>query len=431
MQSRYLPKDAQRPVLLPKDARFTELLVRDHHTRMGHQLEDATICAIRQRYWVPSIRTLVRHVASRCFTCKFRNARPKPPVAGQLPEDRVTPYVNPFTYTGLDFFGPVMVTVGRRREKLWIALFTCLTIRAVHMEVAQDLSTDACLLCIRNFCNTRGVPARIRSDRGTNFVGADGEIRNMPDFLDGAAIERELATKGVDWVFNCPGNPEAGGIWERLVQSAKRVLQVTLKETAPHVETLRSHIIEASNIINSRPLTHIPVSPTDTSPITPNHFLLGRVNATTVPVVPDRKQLCSRKQWRVLQQLYNQFWRQWLQDYLPELTRRTKLYADVEKITKGSLVLVCDGNQSRNQWQRGRVEEVVVGTDGRIRTALIRTATGSLRRPVSKLALLDVDESEPPVDGLTGPGMLPTKTQIMASGISGGQSRNEIGTSGA
>lgn len=127
----------------------------------------------------------------------------------------------------------------------------------------------------------------------------------------------DLASKGIEWKFNCPGNPEAGGAWERMVQSVKRILRVTLTKNALHVETLRSHVIEAANIINSRPRTHVPVSLLDPDPITPNHFLLGRVNSTTVPVQADERQLCSRKQWRVLQQLNNQFWRRWVSDYLP------------------------------------------------------------------------------------------------------------------
>lgn len=106
------------------------------------------------------------------------------------------------------------------------------------MEIPTDFSTDACLLCIKNICNLRGVPARIRSDQGTNFVGADNEIRRTESFIDNSAIQRELSTKSIEWRFNCPGNPEAGGAWERLVQSMKRVLAVTLKEIAPRVETL-------------------------------------------------------------------------------------------------------------------------------------------------------------------------------------------------
>lgn len=267
---------------------------------------------------------------------------------GQLPSDRVTPYVRPFSFTGLDYFGPVTVTVGRRHEKRWVALFTCLTVRAVHLELAADLSADACLLCVRNFANTRGVPQRIQSDNGTNFVGAWGEMQREPTFFDEAAMRRGLTKLGIEWHFNCPGNPEAGGAWERLVQSTKRILAVTLKEVAPRVETLRGLLIEAANILNSRPLTHLPVEPSDPEPLTPNHFLLGGPNSTTTPRVPESSLPCARKQWRICQQLTHRFWARWVRDYLPELTRRSKHYAEAPPLKAGDLVLVCDANTSRN-----------------------------------------------------------------------------------
>lgn len=386
----HLPLSAQRPILLPHGHRLTELIVSSQHAKMGHQFEGGTICGIRQTYWVPNLRSLVRRIRRTCNACKIRAARPKPTVAGQLPIDRMTPYTQPFSYTGVDYFGPVHVTVGRRREKRWICLFTCLTIRAVHMEIAHDLSTDACLVCVRNFCNIRGVPVRLRSDCGTNFVGADNELKKMGDVFDRDDVHHEMGDRGIEWRFNCPGNPEAGGAWERLVQSAKRVLAVTLKEVAPRIETLQSYVVEAANLINSRPLTHIPVSADEPSPLTPNHFLLGRTNATTCTSEFVPRQLCDRRQWRVLCQLKNHFWKRWVQEYLPELTKRGKRCEEVP-LKIDDLVMICDANQMRGQWLRGRVVRVIVGSDGRVRTAEVKTKDGLVRRPITKLAVLKLE----------------------------------------
>lgn len=314
---------------------------------------------------------------------------------GQLPVDRVTPFVRPFSYTGLDYFGPLHVTIGRRNEKRWVALFTCLTVRAVHLELARDLSTDACILCIRNFVNTRGVPVRIRSDNGTNFVGAAKELENAVPRLDCEAIARELTSRRIEWQFNCPGNPEAGGAWERMVQCVKRALYAALRETAPQVETLRSVLIEAANIVNSRPLTHVPVDLTDELPLTPNHFLLGVPNATQTPGPNDEKLHTLRKQWRVAQHLKNTFWKQWLDSNLPELTRRTKWHAEVKPLAIGDLVIVCDTNIPRGQWRRGRIVDVFPGKDGRVRTAAVKTSDGIVKRPASRLAVLDIAVGEP------------------------------------
>lgn len=385
----YLSSDSKRPILLPDDHRFTYLLVRHHHERMAHQLVDATIAAVRQRYWVPRLRKLVRQVQHDCRRCRLRNAKPTIPIQGQLPRDRMDAYARPFTNTGLDYFGPVMVTIGRRREKRWVALFTCLTVRAVHLEIAEDLSTDACLVCIRNLCNVRGVPSLIRCDNGTNFIGARNELERESNFFDPTAIQRDLSTRGVEWRFNCPANPEAGGAWERLVQSVKRVLRVTLKEEAPRVETLRSLLLEAANMINSRPLTHIQVDPFDMKPITPNHFLLGGPNVATVPNPADVEPRATRKQWQICRRLSRIFWRQWVRDYLPELTRRNKHYPEQPPLKIGDLVVVCDGNLPRSKWMRGRIEGVTIGKDCIIRTATVRTKDGAMRRPITKLAILD------------------------------------------
>lgn len=149
-------------------------------------------------------------------------------------------------YTGLDYLGPVQVAIGRRSEKRWVALFTCLTIRAVHLELAQDLSTDACIVCLRSFMSIRGVPIRIRYDNDTNFVGAQKELPNAMGSLNQDAIQCVLSSKGVEWMFNCPSNPEAGGCL----------------------------LNEAANIVNPRPLTHVPVDTIESEPFTPNHFLL-------------------------------------------------------------------------------------------------------------------------------------------------------------
>lgn len=392
---RYISSDAKRPILLPRAHYFSTLLVRHYHESvMAHQLVDATIAAVRAKYWVPGLRALVQQVRRDCCACRVRTAMPGKHSQGQLPRDRMDAYARPFTNTGLDFFGPVFVTVGRRHEKRWVALFTCLTVRAVHLEIAADLSTDACLTCIRNLCHIRGVPSLIRCDNGTNFVGARNELARDEQFFDSEAIQRELSTKNIEWRFNCPANPEAGGAWERLVQSVKRVLQVTLKEEAPRVETLRSLLLEAANMVNSRPLTHLQLEPDDPEPITPNHFLIGGPNIATAPDPADAEPRATRKQWKICRGLSRRFWQQFVRDYLPELTRRSRHYAEQPPLCVGDLVIVCDEQQPRGRWARGRVIEVAVAPDGVVRTASVQTANGVLRRPATKLARIDVSPSD-------------------------------------
>ena len=349
------------------------------------------ICEVRRKYWIPRLRSLLRKVQSSCSVCKILRAQPRQQFMGPLPADRLTPYVRPFTYTGLDYFGPVVVTIGRRHEKRWIALFTCLTIRAVHLEVAHDLSTDACIVVIRNFINRRGVPMRLRSDNGTTFIGANNVAVKFKDVFECGRLEDELSSRGVEWLFSSPANPSEGGIWERMVQSVKRVLRHTLKQVAPREHTLQCFIIEAENIVNSRPLTHLPVDPAQSEPLTPNHFLLGSANTARTPGVQDPNPRHLRKQWLISRQLRDAFWKRWIMEYLPTLTRRSKWCQRVKPLAVGDLVLICDVNSPRHHWTRGRIVRLYAGSDGVCRKAEVSTAKGVIRRPASRLAVLDVD----------------------------------------
>ncbi|KAL7743863.1 hypothetical protein ACLKA6_000267 [Drosophila palustris] len=359
-----IPERARQPIILPTGHTLTNLVVKWYHDIFHHQNDELIINEIRRKFWIINLRQAVKRAKTNCQYCKNKRAIPRPPLMGQLPKDRVTPYQRPFSYVGLDYFGPVMVTIGRRHEKRWVALFTCLTIRAMHLELAADLSTDSCILCIRNFVNRRGVPVKIRSDMGTNFVGANNELMKTKDLFDWNNIKSELSNKGINWEFNCPSNPSSGGCWERLVRSTKRVLAITLKEQAPQVETLRSLLIEAENIVNSRPLTHIPVDIDDPEPLTPNHFLLGTTNSTQTP--GDDENFCYRKQYRIAKQLKDKFWKRWLREYLPTITRRTKWNSRTKSISVGVVVIICEDNLPRGSWKKGIIIQTLPAKDGQI-----------------------------------------------------------------
>lgn len=387
-----VPLFTRRPIILPRQHHLTTLVIDHYHHFYRHQNEELIMCEVRRKFWINGLRALVRSAKKRCQHCKNEAAKPETPQMGQLPADRLTPYVTPFTFSGLDYFGPVYVSVGRRREKRWVALFTCLTIRAIHLEIVESLSTDSCLMSLRNFFNLRGIPKIMRSDNATTFVGAKGELTNVPELYNQSQIISESTMRGMEWIFNCPANPSAGGCWERLVQSVKRVLKQSLKEQAPRVETLRSYLMEAANIVNSRPLTHIPVSSIEEDPLTPNHFLLGQSNGIQCPGAEDEKIWTIRKQWRIANALKNHFWRRWIREYLPTLARRTKDFNKPDPIKIGDLVIVCDEDVPRRQWIRGIVEKLFPAKDGQIRRVELRTNGRTLQRPVSKLAILDVDD---------------------------------------
>ena len=168
------------------------------------------------------LRSASRKIKSRCIKCRHRNANPIHPPMADLPRERLDEHVFAFTHTGVDYFGPFEVKSPRRTLKRWRRLFTCLTIRAVNVEVAQSLDTESWLAAVTRFNARRGYPNNIISDNGTNFFGAANELKTFMNEWDKAKIESNLAQKKISWKFNPPGAPHFGGIWARLVQTARK-----------------------------------------------------------------------------------------------------------------------------------------------------------------------------------------------------------------
>ena len=193
----------------------------------------------------------------------------------ELPKIRLIPYEPPFTNSGVDYFGPFYVKRGRGKvaEKRWGAIFVCMNSRAVHLEVAKSLETDDFILLLMRFLNRRGHVKELRSDNGTNFVGADREIKEAIKHIDDEKVRSELLQRGCKWVFHPPGASHMSGVWERLVKSVKRSLKAIIGKDLINEEVLQTVFTEAERIANSRPLTRNSSSPDDDERLTTSHFL--------------------------------------------------------------------------------------------------------------------------------------------------------------
>ncbi|XP_062557065.1 uncharacterized protein LOC134221917 [Armigeres subalbatus] len=167
-------------------------------------------------------------------------------------------------------------------------------------------------------------------------------------------------------------------------------------------------LAEVENIINSRPLTSIPLDDDQSPVLTPNHFLLGSSNGLRPWVAFDDSSKALKYGWELSQTLTNQFWKQWLRDYLPTITRRTKWFAETKPICVNDIVIIVDPKLPRNTWPKGRVISIKKGSDGKVRSAAVQTSSGIYERPTVKLAVLDVgvrsnghqDNQEPIPGGL-------------------------------
>ncbi|XP_058456470.1 uncharacterized protein LOC131433879 [Malaya genurostris] len=306
-----------------------------------------------------------------------------------LPAVRLTPHIRAFSYTGVDYFGPMQVKQGRCLVKRWVALFTCLTIRAVHLEIVHSLTTQSCVMAIRRFISRRGSPLVFYSDNGTCFKGASNMLSEQIQTLH-KNCAASFTNARTSWYFNPPSAPHMGGCWERMVRSVKAALSaITEYSRYPTDEVLETVVLDAESMVNSRPLTYIPLEDENQEALTPNHFLLYGAQGVVQPktaFVTDGVTL--RDSWKLTQYLVDQCWRRWVREYLPTLTRRTKWFQPIRPLRPGDVVYVVDENK-RNGWRRGRVVEVLAGRDGQVRRAVLQTSEGIIKRPTVKLALID------------------------------------------
>ncbi|XP_055600813.1 uncharacterized protein LOC129749764 [Uranotaenia lowii] len=382
--------DTKNPIILPRNHHITRLIVSNIHSAYHHQNHETIINEIRQRYYIPGLRSLYKNIRKDCQVCKNQRVKPQVPLMSELPLSRLSAYTRPFSYMGIDYFGPMLVVNGRKQEKRWGVLATCLTIRAIHLQVVHSLTTSSCIMAIRNIMSRRGVPICIYSDRGTNFIGADRELKSVLKDVNQNRLMEEFTSPDTQWSFNPPASPHMGGAWERLIRSVKQNMAKLNPNHRPNDEILENMLIEIENIVNSRPLTHVPVEDSNSLVLTPNHFLLGSSNGLKPWVPFDDSSSAVRRSWQLSQTMANVFWRHWVHDYLPTLTRRSKWFDDTKPIEVDDIAVIIDPNLPRNCWPKGRIIATNISPDGRRRWATIQTSTGVYNRPVAKLAILDI-----------------------------------------
>jgi hypothetical protein len=200
-----------------------------------------------------------------------------------LPKDRVTPGKPPFTNVGVDCFGPFTVKRGRHVKRYGV-LFTCLAIRAVHIEIANNLDTDSFINALRRFVARRGQPEEIRSDNGTNFVGGNRELWESINLWNQEKINQFLTQRNVKWTFNPPKASHHGGVWEHCIRTVRKVLNAIMTEQVLDDERLYTLMCEGEAIVNGRPITKVSDDPKDLEALTPNHLLLLQKGSHVPPV---------------------------------------------------------------------------------------------------------------------------------------------------
>ena len=380
--------ESKHPAILPAKSHVTELIVQDVHQAVGHQGRQHVLTSLREKFWVVRANAAVRRVLSRCLTCRRLQGRPLSQKMADLPVDRVTPDHPPFTFAAVDLFGPFLVKRGRSMVKRYGVLFTCLTTRAVHIEVAHSLSTDSFVNALRRFVSRRGRVKEMRSDNGTNFVGAERELREEIDRWNQQQIHEAMLQHHIKWKFNPPGASHHGGVWERQIRSIRKILRSLLLSQVVEEEGLTTLLCEVESILNSRPLTPASDDPSDSEPLTPNHLLLLRSGPRLPPGTFSSSDNYTRRRWRQIQHLASEFWRRWRREYLQTLQQRQKWTRQERNLEVGDVVIIVDKSVPRNTWSIGRVKRVLPDASGVVRVADVQTKSTVLNRPVTKLVLL-------------------------------------------
>ncbi|XP_045213485.2 uncharacterized protein LOC123564176 [Mercenaria mercenaria] len=383
------------PILLPAKHPLTRLIVLDAHQKQLHSGISATICHLRQRYWIQTIRQCVKSLLRRCITCRKINSPPySAPDPPPLPAYRVESSP-PFTTTGVDYSGALFVKSETGLEsKAYVCLFTCAATRAIHLELVHDLTENSFIQAFRRFVSRRSLPRMIISDNAATFHAASNTLKTM---FQTQTLRNHINRSGTEWKFIPTRAPWFGGWWERMVGLVKTSLKKVLGRAFVTFEALQTTLTEVEAILNDRPLTYVISENTDPEPITPSHLLTGRritaISDATDPSTIIRNQQIITKRVRVQHELIHRWWARLKSDYVTSLRERhTQSGRNEQTIRIGDVVQVHD-DSSRLLWKLA-VEELVPGRDGLIRAAKIRTGSGHTIRPIVRLYPLKINENE-------------------------------------
>lgn len=390
----------KNPVIVPSQHHIATLLVRHYHEDVKHQGRHFTEGAVRAAgYWIIGGKKLISSILHKCVTCRKLRGKQEHQKMSDLPPDRLQPSP-PFTYVGVDTFGPWTVVARRTRggqslNKRWAILFTCLNTRAIHIEVVEDMGASGFINALRRFISIRGKVQEFRSDQGTNFVGSIDDLKIDTVNVEDGQIKDFLYNKGVVWKFNPPHSSHMGGAWERMIGITRRILDSMLTTVSAKNlthEVLTTFLAEVSAIVNARPIVAVSSDPEAPAILTPSTLLTMKTDHVTERTEKWSMADLYKAQWRRVQALADTFWSRWRNEYLHTLQTRRKWKDTQTNIKEGDVVLLKDKGVNRNQWPTGLVTRVFPGRDGHVRKSMVRVVRNGIpkeyTRPITEMVFL-------------------------------------------
>lgn len=395
-----IPYEQRHPIIIPKNHHITNLIIQDCHQRLFHAGARLTLSIIRESYWPIDGLSCTKGIIRKCVKCFRKQPKTINQLMGELPSFRVTPS-KPFTNVGVDLAGPYLLKDGKLRNrtltKAYIVLFICFSSKAIHLELASELTTHSFLNALKRFVARRGLCRNIFSDNGTNFVGTKNYLndlyQNLNNIVSDNAIRAYLLNNKIQWHFNPVKSPSFGGLWERAIGSVKSHLRLILNDIRLTFESFYTILVQIEAILNSRPLYPLSDDPNDIDPLTPAHFLIGS-SMEAIPE-PDNREIKTNRlnHYQHLQQLINHFWSRWTKEYLNNLQMRNKWHKPPSLIKPGCLVIVKDENLPPRIWPMGRIVNVYPGKDDIVRVVDVKMKNGTFRRALNKICILPLEEN--------------------------------------
>ena len=384
--------DQKHPIILPKNHYFTYALVHHLHINDMHLSNDSLYWKVKDRFWIPQSRRLISQVIKRCVSCSKFNAVKATQIMAPNPRPRLQ-IAQPWIYVGVDLTGALPILIKKSKllkvsdlppdmnkvkyspptENAYIVLFTCLSTRAIHLEIVLSNYAEEFLNSFLRFVSLNGTCLHLYSDNATYFQKAKNKLyeeRSRVNSKLGKFSQVEFT-----WHFQTPVAGHVGGLWERMIKMVKQSLQKSIRHTKLTYYELLTTIRLIQAAINDRPLTKLSEDATDT--LTPSKLIFGRKLVPWIDNYVANKPSVIEDitiRWKLRQKITNQIWNDFLKQYLLELQTRSKWFTDKPNLKIGDIVIVEKKNIKRHYWPTMRVVDVNVGRDGKVRSVKLYKA---------------------------------------------------------
>ena len=375
------------PILLaPRQHLLTQLIVMFYHHKVQHlgiqsTLNKVRLAGFRLIHPYQSVKSIIKP----CMICKkFNTLAYNYPKMTDLPRDRVN-LVRPYLIIGVDYTGFILVKSGEQELKYYLLIVTCLSTRAIHLELLPDQSAEQFVLALVRFCNVYGIPEAIYSDNAHSFTSG---ALIMSKVFTSDEFKSAFGVHSIKHIRIPLGAPWVGSVWERCIRTVKSCLRKAIGRQKLDYFRLKTVLSDIQSAVNQRPLTYRCAEDFGLEVISPNDFLNPYLDNSLLiknpkgilPNTKARKVLIESLETR--DSLLESFKCIWYNEYLLSLRDSFKdLHNDkfINQVKVGDIVLLKniqpDVIKKRQYWSLARVLELIYGSDGKVRSVKLLKGT--------------------------------------------------------